>query len=136
MFKLDLDALREAARHVRLMANPANLANPEAEEEGAGSQLAELATFANGLPQESGTAASASTAEWISDERSTSRLLNGTDRFACTRRRWSDADRCYQAHHWKCPTCIAASQGRGSRCTGGAILWRIYEESEYGDCNS
>lgn len=40
---------------------------------------------------------------------------------------WLVRDRAYQAHHWKCPTCVAASQGRGLRCGVGASLWGNYE---------
>jgi len=38
-----------------------------------------------------------------------------------------EAHDAYLAHHWGCPTCCAAGQGRGQRCTEGARLW-----SEYG----
>ncbi len=40
---------------------------------------------------------------------------------------WLVRDRAYQEHHWKCPTCVAASQGRGLRCGVGASLWGNYE---------
>lgn len=43
MFKVDMDAIRDAALEARLMANPANLANPDHCEE---SPLAALATLA------------------------------------------------------------------------------------------
>ena len=33
-------------------------------------------------------------------------------------------------HHWKCPTCIAAGQGRGHRCEVGAPLWARYQQAE------
>lgn len=42
---------------------------------------------------------------------------------------WRALDRSYQAHHWRCPTCIAASQGRGLRCGVGAALWRSYSDA-------
>jgi hypothetical protein len=32
----------------------------------------------------------------------------------------------YLLHHWKCPICCAAGQGRGKRCTVGAGLWELY----------
>ncbi len=40
---------------------------------------------------------------------------------------WLVRDRAYQEHHWKCPTCVAASQGRGLRCGAGTALWGNYE---------
>lgn len=33
-------------------------------------------------------------------------------------------------HHWKCPSCIAAGQGRGQRCEVGAPLWVSYQQAE------
>jgi hypothetical protein len=41
---------------------------------------------------------------------------------------WLVTDRVYQSHHWRCPACIAASQGRGLRCGVGASLWIGYTE--------
>jgi len=35
----------------------------------------------------------------------------------------------YMAHHWGCPTCCAAGQGRGQRCSEGAGLWGAYSEA-------
>lgn len=40
---------------------------------------------------------------------------------------WLVRDRAYQEHHWKCPTCVAASQGRGLRCGTGVSLWAHYQ---------
>lgn len=34
----------------------------------------------------------------------------------------------YTAHHDGCPLCIAAGQGRGSRCAAGNDLWRTYAD--------
>lgn len=41
---------------------------------------------------------------------------------------WRTAERAYQAHHFNCPTCIAAgiSQGKHERCPEGAALWKTY----------
>ena len=36
---------------------------------------------------------------------------------------WLELDRAYQRHHFACPTCIAAGQGRGLRCGLGAAMW-------------
>lgn len=32
----------------------------------------------------------------------------------------------YLLHHWTCPICCAAGQGRGKRCTVGIELWELY----------
>jgi len=32
----------------------------------------------------------------------------------------------YLLHHWTCPICCAAGQGRGKRCTVGTGLWELY----------
>jgi hypothetical protein len=38
----------------------------------------------------------------------------------------------YLLHHWQCPTCFGAGQGRGQRCTVGSGLWAAYDgEAEY-----
>lgn len=41
---------------------------------------------------------------------------------------WRALDAAYLAHHFKCPTCIAAGRGSryGPRCGVGAALWRSY----------
>lgn len=41
---------------------------------------------------------------------------------------WHALDAAYLAHHFNCPTCIAAGRGRqyGLRCGAGAALWRAY----------
>jgi len=41
---------------------------------------------------------------------------------------WHALDAAYQAHHFNCPTCIAAGRGSryGLRCGTGAALWRAY----------
>lgn len=43
---------------------------------------------------------------------------------------WHALDAAYLAHHFKCPTCIAAGRGSryGLRCGTGAALWRAYSE--------
>lgn len=40
---------------------------------------------------------------------------------------WRQADEDYLRHHWQCPSCCAAGQGRGQRCATGADLWASYE---------
>lgn len=41
---------------------------------------------------------------------------------------WHALDAAYLAHHFNCPTCIAAGRGSryGLRCGAGAALWRTY----------
>ena len=41
---------------------------------------------------------------------------------------WHALDAAYLAHHFNCPTCIAAGRGSryGARCGAGAALWRDY----------
>ncbi len=41
---------------------------------------------------------------------------------------WRTLDGAYLAHHFNCPTCIAAGRGKqhGLRCGTGAALWRMY----------
>ena len=41
---------------------------------------------------------------------------------------WHALDAAYLAHHFNCPTCIAAGRGTryGLRCGAGAALWRAY----------
>lgn len=43
---------------------------------------------------------------------------------------WHALDAAYLAHHFNCPTCIAAGRGGryGLRCGTGAALWRTYSE--------
>ncbi len=40
---------------------------------------------------------------------------------------WRQADAEYLRHHFTCPSCCAAGQGRGDRCPAGADLWATYE---------
>lgn len=37
-------------------------------------------------------------------------------------------DKAYIAHHFKCPTCIAAgaTPGKQARCPDGLLLWEAY----------
>ena len=44
---------------------------------------------------------------------------------------WQALDKAYQAHHFKCPICIAAGRGirYGLRCGVGAALWTAYSEA-------
>jgi hypothetical protein len=41
---------------------------------------------------------------------------------------WHALDAAYLAHHFNCPTCIAAGRGSryGQRCGAGMALWRAY----------
>lgn len=41
---------------------------------------------------------------------------------------WHALDMAYLAHHFNCPTCIAAGRGSryGHRCGAGMALWRAY----------
>lgn len=43
---------------------------------------------------------------------------------------WKELAAAYHAHHFKCPTCIAAGRGcrYGQRCGAGMALWRAYCE--------
>lgn len=43
---------------------------------------------------------------------------------------WKDPAAAYHAHHFGCPTCIAAGQGSqyGHRCETGMVLWRAYSQ--------
>lgn len=41
---------------------------------------------------------------------------------------WHELAAAYHAHHFNCPTCIAAGRGSqyGQRCGAGMALWRLY----------
>jgi hypothetical protein len=41
---------------------------------------------------------------------------------------WKELAAAYHAHHFNCPTCIAAGRGSryGRRCGAGMALWRAY----------
>ena len=41
---------------------------------------------------------------------------------------WKEMATAYHAHHFNCPTCIAAGRGSryGQRCGAGMALWRAY----------
>ena len=43
---------------------------------------------------------------------------------------WKELAAAYHAHHFNCPTCIAAGRGSqyGHRCGAGMALWRAYCE--------
>ena len=45
---------------------------------------------------------------------------------------WHSLARAYDAHHHKCPTCIAAGWGYGLRCGVGASLWLAYSNMDLG----
>jgi len=40
---------------------------------------------------------------------------------------WRELAAVYNQHHFQCPSCIAAGQGRGFRCGTGAALWASYQ---------
>lgn len=44
---------------------------------------------------------------------------------------WHALDAAYNAHHFNCPTCIAAGRGSryGLRCGVGTALWRAYQDA-------
>lgn len=44
---------------------------------------------------------------------------------------WHALDAAYNAHHFGCPTCIAAVRGSryGLRCGVGMALWRAYQDA-------
>lgn len=48
-------------------------------------------------------------------------------------RDWHALDAAYTAHHFNCPTCIAAGRGPryGLRCGAGAALWQAYTEAPH-----
>ena len=43
---------------------------------------------------------------------------------------WHTLNAAYLAHHFNCPTCIAAGRDSrcGVRCGTGAALWRVYAQ--------
>jgi hypothetical protein len=45
---------------------------------------------------------------------------------------WHALDAAYLAHHFNCPTCIAAGRGSryGLRCETGAALWCAYARAD------
>ena len=55
-------------------------------------------------------------------------LPNATANAAPEPADWHALDAAYLAHHFNCPTCIAAGRGSryGLRCGAGAALWRAY----------
>ena len=42
---------------------------------------------------------------------------------------WRELAAAYHAHHFNCPTCIAAGLGYGLRCGAGAALHTAYEDA-------
>jgi hypothetical protein len=48
---------------------------------------------------------------------------------------WHALDAAYLAHHFNCPTCIAAGRGSryGLRCDTGAALWCAYAQADRPD---
>jgi hypothetical protein len=43
---------------------------------------------------------------------------------------WKDLAAAYHAHHFNCPVCIGAGQGRGLRCGTGTALWSACQSKE------
>jgi hypothetical protein len=45
---------------------------------------------------------------------------------------WKELAAAYHAHHFNCPTCIAAGRGSryGQRCGAGMALWSGYQDGE------
>ena len=43
---------------------------------------------------------------------------------------WKELAAAYHAHHFNCPTCIAAGRSSryGQRCGAGMALWRLYRD--------
>jgi len=41
---------------------------------------------------------------------------------------WHAMAQAYHRHHFACPTCISAGQGRGLRCGAGTTLWAAYQQ--------
>lgn len=48
---------------------------------------------------------------------------------------WKELAVAYHAHHFQCPTCIAAGRGSqyGQRCSVGGDLWKAYAGSTQKD---
>ena len=46
---------------------------------------------------------------------------------------WKELAAAYHAHHFNCPTCIAAGLGSryGQRCGAGTALWHSYSGTNY-----
>lgn len=42
---------------------------------------------------------------------------------------WRELGNAYQQHSYKCPQCVAAGLGYGSRCDTGLLLWVRYGEA-------
>jgi len=42
---------------------------------------------------------------------------------------WRELAEAYHLHHFQCPSCIAAGQGRGFRCGTGAAFWSTYQSA-------
>lgn len=42
---------------------------------------------------------------------------------------WHSTAVAYHQHHFGCPTCGAAGQGRGERCKTGSALWTTYQSN-------
>lgn len=74
-------------------------------------------------------------AEWIDERAAVLEYDAGLSRADAARRAaelfevWRTVDRVYLAHHWGCPICIGAGQGRGLRFGVGAALWTNYENT-------
>ncbi len=152
MFKLDMKAIRQSAYDSWLMANVANVANVANEANEANEanlanemaknglkisqQLPKLAIFAelatsqqpqctlqSGRATELRSQPSTQPAEMLKQP---SAHKPARQTFMQSADTWHDLDKAYQAHHFNCPTCIAAGKGYGLRCGAGAALYTAY----------
>ena len=125
MFKLDLEGLFAGTSH-RLTAKAANLANDQPE---AVPLLADLAKLA--ISQGYEPVANHKTElerEMFEERAAIMEFEGGLDRDQAEQ--MARLHNQYMLHHWCCPTCCAAGQGRGNRCTTGAPLWNSYQDAE------
>ena len=140
MFKLDMNAIRKSANDTWLMANAANAANlanesgkKEAEISQQPPKLAGLAKLAisqqlncalQAVPASTQSPALVQPPAPAPDKPSKQTFMENADT-------WLHLDRAYQAHHFKCPVCIAAGRGAGYglRCGTGAALWTSYSSA-------
>ena len=159
MFKLDMNAIRKSANDTWLMANAANAANlanesgkNEAEISQQPPKLAGLAKLA--ISQQLNCTLQADPASTQPPDRvqppapapdklqaegeiQVEQVVPPVIGYGKPPKRtfmenadtWLHLDRAYQAHHFKCSTCIAAGRGAvyGLRCGVGAALWVAYE---------
>ena len=138
MFKLDMNAIRKSAGDAWLMAIPANVAilaiksgENGAENSQQPPKIAGIAKIANSQqlnrilqadPVSTQPSDLVQPPAPVPDKPRKQTFMEWQDT-------WLHLDRAYQAHHFKCPTCIAAGLGYGLRCGSGAALWTAYSEA-------